>query len=334
MSDTHHDLGKTDANVTITVDRSAFEPSPINPNKMVATKIIPDDHLCEIMGVSSADFLGVKDAHVVGLTPHKSEGLPTGAVMGIVAGVTDSDGVFSPIETDKTTSHVDSKGDTNIYTATFTGRNGTPSHDRINFNHSGDVKWADKNATISKKERWEGYSPADADEGFSLFTGTNVGGLSKKKAAIKHGSALHRLIDINKDNKQFNKNVGDKRVISHSDMPGEQPSEFTVIDASTATSLADGLKAALEPKGPFAGGNTTFKLIADSAVINAGTCPISTSLTLHRGDKTEPVLRGATGAGLGLASAPSTMGPGTSSLGHLVFADEKNVVKVEANGGD
>lgn len=333
MSDTHHDLGNKSANITVTVDRCDFVPSQVNPNKMVATKEIPHHHLTEIMGVSCPDMLGIQGAHIEAIEPHRAEGLPTGAVLGMVAGTT-KDGVFSPIMTDKTTSHVDSAGDTNIYTTTFSGRNGTPSHSRIEFKHPVDTTYADPVGAINKEERWKGVDAESAHEGFSMFTGTNVGGLMKQKAAVKSGSALHRLIEVNKNSAQFKKRVGEMRTISHSETAGEPPLDFTVIDAAKATSLADGLKDALTLKGPVVGqGATTIKLITDKDVVDASSCPISTSFTLHRADGTKEVPRGSS-AGVTAALAASTdMEPGVSSLAARVFEDEQNVVKIEESAG-
>ena len=333
MSDTHHDLGNREANVTITVDRADFVPSQVNPAKMVATKEIPHDHLCQIAGVSSPDMLGTANGHIVAITPHRAEGLPTGAVLGMVAG-TSADGMFTPLQTDKTTSHVDSAGDTNIYTTTFTGRNGVPSHDRIEFKHGSDVRYGDLSSVVNKEERWKGVAADSAHTGFSLFTGTNVGGMMKQKAAVKSGSPLHRLMEINKDSAGFKKTLGETRTIMHSESPGDDPSEFTVVDAATATTLADGLKDALSLKGPIVGkGTATIKLITDKEVVDASNCPISTSFTLHRHDDVKEVPRGGS-AGVALTSASGvSAAAGASSLAQRVFEDEKGVVKVEEGSG-
>lgn len=330
MSDLHHDLGNKVSNLTITVDRSEFQPSSVNPSKVVATRQIPHDHLSQIIGCSSVDFLGVKGAHIEGISPLKAEGLPTGAVLGMVSGHTDSDGVFTPLQTDKSTSHIDTNGDVNIYSATFTGRNGVPSHDKLMYNYPADVSYADPTGVLNKTERWAGVEPEDAHQGFSMFTGTNMNGDAKQKAAVRKGSALHRLLEVNKDSSKFRRTVGEIREITHSDM-GEE-SEYSVIDAGTASSLADGLKEALTRKGPLIGsGEATIKLIADRDVVAAGSCPISASFNIHRADETKAIPRGSA-AGLPASALSSGISGTASSLAQRVFEDEKGVVSIKEGG--
>lgn len=331
-SATHHDIARGQANLTLTIPRSDFGPSPINPKKMMATKVIKDDHLTQITGVSHVDFLNTKEGKISHIEMVKADGLPTGAVLGIVAG-TQKDGQFTPYKTDRNTSHHDENGDTNIYTATFSGRDGTPSHaDHIEIVRRDDHEYSNPGVVAKKVERWQGFGPEDAKQGIMTFSGKSESGKVVNKTAVKKGSALDHMLEINKENKKFD--VGKTRTIMHAENPGDTPEEYTIIDAPTAEKLSSGLEKALQPGMD---GEKTFKIFADRGVIESGTCPISVTMNLHRKDIGSAIPRDAASGGLITSATISAASSGVSSLAHRVFEDEKTpVVSIEegASGSD